>query len=398
MLIGFVGKPSAGKSTFFKAATLADVLIANYPFATIKPNHGTGFVRVERVDKEFGVTANPRFGFLAGGYRFVPTELMDVAGLVKDAHKGAGMGNQFLDDLRQADAFIHIVDVAGATNDKGEPVEAGSHDPAEDILFLETELDMWYLGILKKGWEKFARALAVNKEKKEQALARQFSGLGVKEDLMKELLNGLNPPESVADWNDEWLLRIAVALRRRTKPMIIACNKADMASGKENYAKLKLQFPDHVLIPCSSECEIALKEAAKHGMISYVPGDSDFSIIASDKLSGRQKAALSFIKEKVLGVYGSTGVQQVLDAAAFDLLKLIAIFPGGVNKLEDKDGNILPDCFLMPQGSTALDFAFRLHTDIGKGFIRAIDVRSKRTVGKEHVLKHRDVIEIVTAR
>jgi hypothetical protein len=77
------------------------------------------------------------------------------------------------------------------------------------------------------------------------------------------------------------------------------------------------------------------------------------------------------------------------------LLKYIAIYPGGVNKLADKDGNVLPDCFLMPPDSTALDFAFKLHTDFGKNFIKAIDVKTKMPVGREHKLKHCDVVEIM---
>jgi ribosome-binding ATPase YchF (GTP1/OBG family) len=94
----------------------------------------------------------------------------------------------------------------------------------------------------------------------------------------------------------------------------------------------------------------------------------------------------------------TTGVQEVLDKAVFDVLKYICIFPGGANKLEDKDGNVLPDCFLLREGSTALDFAYSLHTDIGNNFIRAIDVHTKRVIGKEALLKNRDVIEIIVKK
>ena len=137
MLIGIVGKPSCGKSTFFNAQTLANVEIANYPFTTIKPNHGTGYVRVDCVDREFNTKCNPRFGYCIESNRFVPVELLDVAGLVPGAHEGKGMGNQFLDDLNQADVLIHIIDVAGSTNEKGESVPALSYNPANDIKFLE---------------------------------------------------------------------------------------------------------------------------------------------------------------------------------------------------------------------------------------------------------------------
>ncbi|MEK6853262.1 MAG: GTPase, partial [Nanoarchaeota archaeon] len=164
MLIGVVGKPNTGKSTFFKAATLAEVEIANYPFATIKPNSGVGYVKVKDAAREFGKTSNPRSGYVLQEFRFVPVQMLDVAGLVPGAYQGLGMGNQFLDDLRQADALIHIIDISGSTNEKGEIVSSGSYDPAEDVKFLEVELDMWYLGIIKKGWEKFARTVIQEKQ------------------------------------------------------------------------------------------------------------------------------------------------------------------------------------------------------------------------------------------
>ncbi len=397
MIVGVVGKANVGKSTFFKAATMADVEIANYPFATIKPNSGVGYVRVECVDKEFNTQCNPREGFCSKGTRYVPVQMIDVAGLVPGAHEGKGMGNQFLDDLRQADVLIHVIDIAGSTNENGEPVGTGTYDPAEDVKFLELELDLWYYGILKKGWEKFARQVMQEKMDIQIALAKQLSGLNVTEEYVIETINslGLNK-DSPGKWSDEDLKNIAGELRTKTKPMIIACNKIDIPSANENFERLKKEFPDHLLIKCSSESELALREAAKHNLIDYLPGEDTFKIIEENKLNDKQKNALIFIRENLLDKYGVTGVQGVLDKAVFDLLGYIAIFPGGVNKLEDQYGNTLPDCFLMPAGTTALDFAFRLHTDFGNKFIRAIDVKTKRTIGKDHQLKHRDVIEIIS--
>ena len=154
MLIGLVGKPSSGKSSFFSAATLVDVAIASYPFTTIEPNRGIGFVRIDCVDTEFNTQCNPRTGFCKNHVRYVPIELIDVAGLVPGAHEGKGLGNKFLDDLRQADVLIHVVDVSGSTNEKGEMVPVGSHDPAKDIGFLEEEINLWFLGVLQKNWPK----------------------------------------------------------------------------------------------------------------------------------------------------------------------------------------------------------------------------------------------------
>lgn len=395
MLIGIVGKANVGKSTFFKALTLAEVLIANYPFATIEPNKGFAFVKVECVDKDFNVKCNPRIGYCLGGWRFVPVEIIDVAGLVPGAHEGKGMGNQFLDDLRPADLLIHVVDIAGSTNDKGEPVSPGEYDPLFDIRFLEFELDMWYLSLVKKGWDKFAKQVQQEKNDVAKALVKQLSALKVTEDIIKEGLKELKLDTArPTDWSEEQLNSLAVFFRKKTKPIVIAANKIDLPSAKENFNRAKQAFPDYEIIPCSAESELALKEAAKHNLIKYIPGESDFEVIGG--LNEKQERALKFIKENILKKWGSTGVQDVIDAAVFKVLNYIAVFPGGVNKLADSHGNILPDCFLLPEGSTTLDFAERIHTDLAKNFIRAIDVRTKRTVGKEHKLKHRDVIEIIS--
>jgi len=377
---------------------LAEVDIANYPFTTIKPNHAVGFVKIRDTAKDFNKSANPREGFILDDWRFVPVDLMDVAGLVPGAHKGLGMGSQFLDDLRQADALVHVIDASGSINEKGEPVGVGKYDPLNDVKFLEDELDMWYIGILKKGWEKFARAIIQEKSDVNKALAKQLSGLKVTENMVEDSIKkiGLNQ-DKPNEWKEDDLLKLASELRKLTKPMIIAANKIDVPVAKENVKRLKEAFPEYQIISCSAESELALKEAAKHELIKYIPGSNTFNS-PSEKLSEKQLAALNFIKSNVLDTFQTTGVQDVLNSAVFDLLKYIAIHPGGVSKLEDSNGNVLPDCFLMPEGTTALDFAFKLHTDFGKNFIRAIDVKTKMTVGKEHPLKHLDIVEIVANR
>jgi len=399
MLIGIVGKPSSGKSTFFKASTLAEAEIANYPFTTIKPNHGVGYVKVECVDKDFNVKCNPRFGYCVDSIRFVPFDLLDVAGLVPGAHKGLGKGNEFLDDLNQANILIHVIDVSGSTNEKGEPVDALSYNPAEDIKFLELELDMWYFRNLSKGWEKFARQIQQEHKEIKKSLAKQLSFLRVNEKMIEDVIKelGLNK-EKPSEWTEENLKNIAGVLRKITKPIIIAANKVDVPGAEDNFVKLQNEFPDYMIIACSAESELALREAGQKEWIKYIPGSDHLEILKEDAMNEQQKKGLEFMRDNVLKKFGSTGVQQVLNDAVFKLLKYIAIFPGGVNKLEDKDGNVLPDCFLMPQGSTALDFAYNLHTDIGDGFIRAIDVKTKMVVGKDHVLNNRDVIEIITSK
>jgi len=392
MLLGLVGKPSCGKSTFFKAATMSDVLIASYPFATIEPNHGIGYVRVDALCKELNVKCNPRTGFCTGETRFVPVELMDVAGLVKGASEGKGLGNKFLDSLRQADMFIQIVDISGTTDIEG---KEGLGNPIEDVRMLENELNKWYRGIFEKVWDKLSRTIQTTKQNFAVEVSKQFSGLRVTESDVKSVLIKLKlNPETPASWSEEDLKNFTKTLRHSTKPMLISANKIDKQGAKENLEKLKLEFPDIQIIPCSADAELSLKQAANAKMIEYIQGESSFTI-NENKVNEEQKAALQLIQKNVLDEFGSTGVQEVLDKAVFDLLNYIAIFPAG-SKLADSKGNILPDCFLLPSGSTALDFAYHLHTDIGDKFIKAIDVRTKQPVGKDSPLKHRDGIEIMT--
>jgi ribosome-binding ATPase len=386
MLIGIVGKPNCGKSTFFKAATQADIEIGNYPFVTIKPNHGMGYVKIKDIANDFDKTANPREGYVQGNFRFVPIEILDVAGIVPGAHEGKGMGNQFLDDLNQADALIHVIDVSGSTNEKGEAVNALSYNPSEDIRFLEFELDMWYLRIIKKGWEKFARSL--NNKEIHKEIAKQLSGLKVTENMVKDSIKDLD--ENPKNWKDSDLNKLATHLRKKSKPIIIAANKIDVPGAEKNLERIKEEFPNYTIISCSAESELALKEAEKHELIDYIPGEKHFEI--KGDLTDKQNNALEFIKKNVL--INTTGLQKILNEITLKILDYIAIHPGGANKLEDSKGNVLPDCFLLKNGSTALDFAYRLHTDFGKNFIKAIDVKTKKIIGKEHKLKHLDIIEL----
>ncbi len=398
MIVGIVGKPSSGKSTFFKAITLIDVGIAPYPFTTIAKNEGVGFVKIDCADKKFGVKCQPKHGCCLNNKRFVPVKLIDVAGLVPGAHEGKGMGNQFLDDLRQADVLIHILDVSGSTNEKGEPVKPGSYNPANDIRFLEFELDMWYLRLIQKGWNQFAKKAIQEKAQLNKALSSHLIGLGVNEKMVDRVLRRLYIPENLSHWDEGVLKKLAAELRKTTKPMIIACNKIDVFEGVDNFMRLKNEFPDYMLIPCSAESELALREATKHGLIEYTPEDNDFKIKDKSKLNEKQKKGLDFIKENVLNKFGGTGVQRVLNDAVFKLLKYIAVYPVATSKLTDKENKVLPDCFLVPYGTTALDFAFKVHTDIGNNFIRAVDLKTKLIVGKEHQLKDGDVIEIITGK
>ena len=394
MLVALVGKPSAGKSTFFKSATLAEVEISPRPFTTLRAQDGEAYVKIDCIDSYFKTQCNPRYGFCLNHKRFVPFKLMDVPGLIEKSHEGKGLGNQFLDSLNEADALIHIVDISGSTDKNGNAVERLSHNPEEDIKFLENELDRWYLRVIKKGWDKFSRTVVQENLDLKRSLAKQLSGLRVTEAIAQESLKELNLSHRPSEWVPNDLLNLAKELRKRTKPIIIAANKIDIEGAKYNFEKLKEKYE---MILCSAEVELALREAAKRNLIKYVPGENKFEILNENKLNEQQKKGIEFMK-KFLDEFNSTGIQDVLNKIVFEKLKYIAVFPGGVSKLEDKDGNVLPDCHLLAEGSTALDFAYRIHKDLGDNFIAAITVKDKRRVGREYKLKNMDVIEIAAKK
>ena len=398
MIIGIVGKPNVGKSAFFRALTLASAESGNFPFTTIDANSAIGYVKVKDPAVEFGKHSNPREGYVIGDWRFVPIEIIDVAGLVPGAHEGKGLGNKFLDDLRSADALIHVIDLSGSTNERGESCELNSYDPANDVKFLEEELDHWFFNIIKRNWANIEKRLRLQDMKVEVALGNVLSGLKISEEQIIDALRDLNLDKSNVSDN---LFELAKRLREITKPMIIAANKADVLLGDDLWRKkieeLREQFPDYKILPVMAEYEWNLKQASKAELLEYVPGDDSFEIRDESKLNDAQREGLTKIKS-TLSVLKSTGVQDALNLAVFDLLKMKPIFPGGASKLEDSNGNVLPDCFLMEEGANALDFAFRLHTDFGKNFIKAIDVKTKRMVGKEHILKFGDIVEIVSGK
>jgi hypothetical protein len=374
MEIAICGKTNVGKSSFFKAATMIDVEISNRIFCTIKPNVGISYVTAPCPCNELKIKCNPRNSQCINGIRLIPVKLWDVAGLIPGAHEGRGLGLEFLNDIIQADMLIHIVDASGTTNSEGQPTEG--YDPSNDVKFLEEEIDFWFADVIKRHVEK------IKDEKKAEGI---LAGLGIKDKHVKEVM------EKIGLSN---IKEFARELRKLSKPMLIAANKIDLPRSEENLKKMKKEFPHLTIVPCSAEAEIALRTAAKAGFIDYIPGGS-FTI--KKELNEKQKKALELIKTNILDKYGSTGVEDCLNKAVFDFMKYIAVYPvENEHKLSDKKGNILPDVFLMPPNSTALDLAFKVHTDIGEKFIGAIDARTGRKVGGDHILKHNDIIKILT--
>jgi hypothetical protein len=397
MLIGLIGKTNTGKSTLLKALTLVDVEISNRIFTTIEPNHAIGYVKAKCPAVKVGTPCKPNVGYCKQGIRFIPVELLDVAGLVPGAHMGKGLGLKFLDDLRQADAFIHVIDASGSTNENGELVAPGSYDPAKDVRFLEEEIGYWFFGMMKKNWAKFSKEVEMNKKNIIDSLVQQFSGLKVTEDQIKKTLEktGLHGT-SPMKWSDNDLCRFAFELRKLSKRMIIAANKIDVHGADKNVERLREEFPNYTIITCSAESELALKEAEKHGLIKYLPGSSAFEVAEPEKLSEKQKYALDFIRKNVLEKYGSTGVQECLDKVIFSVMNYIVVYPvANLNKMTDKKGNVLPDALLVPRGTSLKDFAAKVHTAMADKFIGGIDFETKRKLGAEHEVRDGDVIEII---
>ena len=396
MIIGLIGKANVGKSTFFNAATDLAVPVANYPFTTIEPNVGVAYARTKCVCREFGVQDNPVHSVCIDGNRFIPVKLVDVAGLVPGAHAGKGLGNKFLDDARQADVLIHVIDASGSTDNNGRPIPAGTGDPVFDIQFVEEEFDLWVESIIGRDWSKTAREAESQGQKLEQLLAKRLSGLAINEQTITNALqaSGLASKKPVV-WSHDDVLRFCTVLRTRAKPFVIAANKADLHSADDNIKKIKAGGLE--LVPCASEAEALLRKASKKGILHYLPGDVSFDLKPEVVLSPLQLKALDIVK-MFMQKYGSTGVQEAINIACFKLLRMVAVYPVEDEfKLTDKKGNILPDVWLLPEGSTAKNLAEAIHADLAKGFLYAVDARTKQRIAANHQLKSGDVIKITSA-
>jgi hypothetical protein len=393
MQIGLLGKANVGKSTFFSAATETPVQIGNFPFTTIQPNVGIAYVNTTCACKHFKIEhKNPLCVY---GMRFIPVKLVDVAGLVPGAHEGKGLGNQFLDDARQAEVLIHIVDISGSTDIQGQPVNIGTHDPREDIKFVEDEFDFWFKQILEREWPKLSKEIEKKSTKLVNGITDRFSGLGVKDYQVREVLQNLDLlTKKPTEWNDSILTKFAQMLRKKTKPMLIAANKADLCKDLDITNEL---HKDRDIVNCSAETELLLKKAAKANLIDYIPGNEKFVMNKNVDLSPPQKEALNLV-ERVLSKLNSTGIQTALNSAIFRVLKLIVVFPvEDETRLSNKDGEVLPDAKLLSENATAKNLAETIHQDIAKGFLYAVDVKTKQRIGADHQLKNGDVIKIVSS-
>ncbi len=396
MQVGIIGKPNAGKSTFFSAATLTMVPIANYPFTTIKPNHGVSYLRIKCVCKNLGVEDNPKNSKCIEGERFIPVDLVDLPGLVPGAWEGKGLGNQFLDEVRRADALIHVVDASGSTDSEGKLTTAGSHNPLDDVSFLKRELEMWMFQVLNREWDKIARKPDQTVDEVVASIAERLGGLGVKRFHVEESLKTVGLQGKASGWLREDIMRLVGLLREYSKPILLAANKIDLPTSPPNFERLRAA--EISAVPVSTEAELALRRAAEKGMISYKPGDRSFSLLGLVTLSVEQKTALETIRERVLDVFGTTGVQDCINSAFLRLLNMIIVYPvEDPEHFTDHSGNVLPDALLVPKGTTLSELASKIHTELGNSLLYGINARNNMRLGESYVLKDGDVVSMVSA-
>ena len=425
MRIGLVGKPNVGKSTTFAALTESAVEIANYPFTTIDPNVGVTFLPAEAScpcqtlrekreadgrmppvssdDVRVGSICEPRTGTCIGHCRTVPVTLVDVAGLVPGAHDGKGRGNQFLNDLAQCDVLIQVVDASGGTDIEGNPMGPGSCKPVDEHTFLVEELAMWIHGILDTGWTRGVRRVQAEGDRGlVDFITAQLSGIGGSESMVMNAIAAFKTENTDLGVPWEWKLEVRTSLahhlRRAIFPLCVAANKADVAeAGAWDELGAKVASEGGILLPTSADSELALRRAAKAGFIDYPPGAQNFSLTerGQSDLNEAQRKGLEALSER-LERLGGTGLVELVSRIVRERLDRIVTYPvQDEGHWTDGDGHILPDALLVQRGTTAKGLAYAVHSDLGDGFIRAVDGRTARVIGAEHELNDNDVIKIV---
>jgi small GTP-binding protein len=399
--IGIVGKTNAGKTTLFNSMTLQQAEISNYPFTTKSPNTGMANAITLCVHKEFGAKDSPKNSRCEEGWRFIPIEVTDLPGLIKGAWMGKGLGNQFLSVAAQSDALLHVVDASGSVDKDGRVTDPGTGDPMADFADVELELVLWYTKLFTSNLPKISKLSKLPGSDLPSAVTEVMHGIGVKKQhVVFALKEALLEEKGVDAWNEKEIQNFCWILRDTSKPTLMIANKLDLPNAAENFKKLRERYKDLIVVPTSGEAELSLRRAESRGWIKYVPGEERFDVLKPQELSDAQRVALAYIRRKVFGEYLRTGVQFAINIAVFKLLRNNAVYPvADPEKLTDKSGNVLPDVYLLPAGSTLDDLARAVHTDLHKGLLYAVDVRTGVHLPKDYNVRDRDVLSLVsTAR
>ena len=396
--IGLIGKTNTGKTTFFNSSTLSSDEISTYPFTTKKSSTSVGYAITLCVHPEFNVIDNPNNSRCEDGWRYIPIELIDLPGLIKDAWKGKGLGNQFLSIASQSDALLHVVDASGSIDATGKITETGSGDPVSDFADIEEELNMWYQKILEGNRDRLQKIIKSGDDHVD-ALTELYQGVGVKRNHVKEALktSGLEEKD-IENYDMHDSKKFASYLRKISKPTLIVANKIDVKGADKNFERLRERYNDMIVIPASADSELTLRRAEQKNLIKYSPGSEKFDILQTNELNQKQKEALNFIQSDIMGEYMRTGVQFAINVTVFKLLKMNSVYPvASPEKLSDKKGRVLPDLVLLKDGATVTDLAKEIHSDLTKGLLYAKDLRYNLRVPTNYQLRDRDVICLISA-
>ena len=396
--IGIIGKTNTGKTTFFNSATLSSSEISTYPFTTKTPESSVANAITLCVHMEFNVKDEPNNSKCTDGWRYVPVELIDLPGLIKDAWKGKGLGNQFLSIAAQSDALLHVVDCSGSIDASGKISEVGTGDPVSDFADIEEELIMWYQKILEGNRDKVSKNINSGTELVD-AFTELYMGIGVKKH---HVINALKTSEleekKFDDYDSQDTKQFAKILRKISKPTLIVANKIYVPGADKNFNRLRERYNDVITVPASADSELTLRRAEQQNLIKYSPGSEQFEIVNPEKLNDKQKKALDFIKKDIMGEYMRTGVQFAINVTVFKLLKMNSIYPvANEDTLTDKKGRVLPDLILVKEGATIKDLANEIHTGLSKGLLYGKDLRYNLRLPINYQLRDRDVISLVSA-
>jgi ribosome-binding ATPase YchF (GTP1/OBG family) len=314
---------------------------------------------------------------------------------------GKGLGNRFLDDLRHADALVHVVDVSGTTDAEGKATRG--YDPSQDIVWLRSEIVRWIQGNLMEKWGSIRRRHVAVKATAVETLQAQFSGYGSTSAVVARCLDRLGllsgaTKEPLEAWSDETIERVVNAFTDEKFPTVIALNKIDHPDADKNVAKIAKAVDAKSIVLCSAISEVFLRRLAKQGFVKYVEG-SEFVdtrqdlIDAGDPTGGGLKelddkltTRIENLKDMVLYRFGSTGVVQVLSRAA-ELLGLVPVFPvRNISTFSSGSASstaVFRDCVLVKRGSTVGDVYRKV---MGDAPLAYVETEGARRVGEDDIV------------